>query len=136
MDAKNIEKLVQKARDDSQNADGTLKLEKVKSVDDLTNEDFYNPTSIVAQPSLPAKVDNVSLEKKIRQAVKERGLILTLESAAANTQNDLSFDGKDKKKIFSTKRMVLNRSKQAHSFPINRGAWLNSVRWEVLYTIE
>ena len=35
-----------------------------------------------------------------RQAEKEEGLILTLESAAANTQLELSSDGKDKEKVF------------------------------------
>lgn len=40
------------------NADGTLKLEKVKSVDDLTDEDFSKPTRSVELPSLPSKVDD------------------------------------------------------------------------------
>lgn len=40
------------------NADGTLKLEKIKSVDDLTDDDFSNPTRSVELPSLPAKVDD------------------------------------------------------------------------------
>ena len=166
------------------NADGTLKLEQVESVDELTDEDFLNPTRNVALPKLPENVDNVigangktviikknifeknkkrhkdlsasqgreiltealyntnlygqnqkitrpynwilihnakkhssvvlevnhqkdnveivnwhylddvSLKRKKRQAIEEGGLILTLESAAANTQNDLSSDGK------------------------------------------
>ena len=176
------------ARTDNQgnptNADGTLKLEQLSSMDELTDEDFSNPTRNVALPPLPAKVDDVigaegkkvvikknifeknkkrhkdlnpsqgrdilssalyrpdlygqnqkatrpynwilihnakkhssvilevnhnkdnveivnwhylddvTLEQKERQAVKEGGLILTLESAAGNTQNDLSSDGK------------------------------------------
>ena len=49
-------------KEDSQgnplNADGTLKLEKIKSVDDLTDDDFSNPTRSVELPSLPAKVDD------------------------------------------------------------------------------
>lgn len=40
------------------NADGTLKLERVKSVDDLTDDDFSNPTRSVELPSLPSKVDD------------------------------------------------------------------------------
>ena len=48
-------------KEDSQgnplNADGTLKLEKVKSVDDLTDEDFSNPTRSVELPKLPENVD-------------------------------------------------------------------------------
>ena len=39
------------------NADGTLKLEKVKSVDDLTDEDFLKPYRNVELPKLPRKVD-------------------------------------------------------------------------------
>ena len=49
-------------KEDSQgnplNADGTLKLERVKSVDDLTDDDFSNPTRSVELPSLPSKVDD------------------------------------------------------------------------------
>lgn len=40
------------------NADGTLKLEKVKSVDDLTDEDFSKPTRSVELPQVPGNVDN------------------------------------------------------------------------------
>ena len=40
------------------NADGTLKLEKVKSVDDLTDEDFSKPTRSVELPHVPENVDN------------------------------------------------------------------------------
>lgn len=40
------------------NADGTLKLEKVKSVDDLTDEDFSKPTRSVELPQVPKNVDN------------------------------------------------------------------------------
>ena len=39
-------------------------------------------------------LDDATLERKKRQAVREGGLILTLESAAANTQNDLSSESK------------------------------------------
>ena len=162
------------------NADGTLKLEKIGSIDELTDEDFSNPTRNVELPALPKNVneaigangkpviikknifeknksshkdltsddsrkilsdvlynpnlygqnqkatrpynwilvhladkneavvvevndnkDNIeiinwhyltdkTLEQKKRQAVKEGSLILTLESAAGNTLNDLS----------------------------------------------
>ena len=40
------------------NADGTLKLEKVKSVDDLTDEDFSAPTRNVELPAIPKNVDD------------------------------------------------------------------------------
>ncbi len=40
------------------NADGTLKLEKVKSVDDLTDEDFSKPTRNVELPAIPKNVDD------------------------------------------------------------------------------
>ncbi len=39
------------------NDDGTLKLEKVSSVDELTDEDFSNPTRNVELPALPENVD-------------------------------------------------------------------------------
>ena len=38
------------------NQDGTLKLDKIKSVDDLTDEDFLHPTRNVELPSLPKKI--------------------------------------------------------------------------------
>lgn len=82
------------ARTDNQgnptNADGTLKLEQLSSMDELTDEDFSNPARNVALPTLPAKVDDATLKQKERQAVKEGGLILTLESAAGDAQNSLS----------------------------------------------
>ena len=40
------------------NADGTLKLDKIKSVDDLTDEDFTNATRNVQLPSIPKNVDD------------------------------------------------------------------------------
>ena len=43
-------------------------------------------------------LDDVTLRQKERQAVKEGGLILTLKSAAGNTQNNLSSKGEDTKK--------------------------------------
>ena len=166
------------------NEDGTLKLEKITSVDDLTDEDFSAPTRNVELPTLPTNVDEAigangkpviikknifeknksshkdlttadsrkilsdvlynpnlygqnkkatrpynwilvhladkneavivelnenkdnieivnwhylsdeALKRKKRQAEKEGGQILTLESAAANTHNDLSSVGK------------------------------------------
>lgn len=39
------------------NEDGTLKVEKIKSVDDLTDEDFSSPTRSVQLPKLPDNVD-------------------------------------------------------------------------------
>ena len=39
------------------NEDGTLKVEEVKSVDELTDEDFSNPTRNVQLPTLPQNVD-------------------------------------------------------------------------------
>ena len=39
------------------NQDGTLKLEKIKSVDDLTDEDFTNATRNVQLPTVPQNVD-------------------------------------------------------------------------------
>lgn len=40
------------------NADGTLKLEKVESIDDITDEDFSHPTRNVELPKIPEAVDN------------------------------------------------------------------------------
>ena len=39
------------------NPDGTLKLDKITSVDELTDEDFSNPTRNVELPALPENVD-------------------------------------------------------------------------------
>lgn len=39
------------------NQDGTLKLDKIKSVDDLTDEDFTNATRNVQLPTVPQNVD-------------------------------------------------------------------------------
>ena len=39
------------------NEDGTLKVEKIESVDDLTDEDFSSPTRSVQLPKLPDNVD-------------------------------------------------------------------------------
>ncbi len=185
------EKKASDTKTDSQgnpiNADGTLKLEKIASVDELTDEDFSAPTRSVELPELPKNVDDAigaggkkvvikknifeknkknhkdltpsqsreivssalyhpnlygqnqkttrpynwilihnakkhssvilevnhnkenieivnwhylddaTLKQKERQAVKEGGLILTLESVAGNTQNDLSSEGKGTK---------------------------------------
>lgn len=167
------------------NEDGTLKIEKINSIDELTDEDFTNPTRNVQLPALPQNVDNAiggngkpvvikknifeknkkshkdvsatqgrqiltealyntnmygknqkntrpynwilihhakkhssvilevnhtkdnleivnwhflsdeTLEQKKEQAIKEGGLILTLESAAGNTIDDLSSESKD-----------------------------------------
>lgn len=166
------------------NADGTLKVERVSTISDITDGDFTNPKRNVVLPPLPAKVDGAigangkdvvikksifeknrkshsdltpgqsreiltealyhpdlygqnqrtsrpynwilihnaekhssvilevshgkdnveivnwhylddkTLKRKERQAVREGGLILTLESAAANTQNGLSSGSK------------------------------------------
>lgn len=40
------------------NADGSLKLEKVESIDDVTDEDFSSPTRNVELPKIPETVDN------------------------------------------------------------------------------
>lgn len=167
------------------NEDGTLKVAKVKSIDEITDKDFNSPTRNVELPKLPQIVDDaigtngkpmvikknifeknkrghkdltpqqsrqilhdalfetdlygqnqktsrpynwilihnadkhssvivevnhnkdnteivnwhylddVTLERKKRQAVREGGLILTLESAAADTHNGLSSESKD-----------------------------------------
>ncbi len=39
------------------NEDGTLKLDKIKSVDDLTDDDFLRPTRNVELPAIPKNVD-------------------------------------------------------------------------------
>lgn len=55
------EKMQAEKREDGQgnplNEDGTLKLEKVNSIDELTDEDFTNPTRSVELPMLPKNVD-------------------------------------------------------------------------------
>ena len=58
------------------NQDGTLKLEKIKSVDELTDEDFLHPTRNVKLPSLPKKIaDAIGTEGKpvvIKKNIFER----------------------------------------------------------------
>lgn len=184
------------------NADGTLKLEKVNSIDDITDEDFSKPTRNVQLPELPKKVDDAigadgkpivikrnifeknrnshkdlspkqgreilanalynpdlygqnqkakrpynwilihnadkhssvvlevnhnkdnteivnwhylddrALKQKERQAIDEGGLILTLESAAGNTINDLSSTSKDTANILPEQEFSIKSSKE------------------------
>lgn len=58
------------------NQDGTLKLYKIKSVDELTDEDFLHPTRNVELPSLPKKIaDAIGTEGKpvvIKKNIFER----------------------------------------------------------------
>ena len=58
------------------NQDGTLKLDKIKSVDELTDEDFLHPTRNVELPSLPKKIaDAIGTEEKpvvIKKNIFER----------------------------------------------------------------
>lgn len=58
------------------NQDGTLKLDKIKSVDELTDEDFLHPTRNVELPSLPNKIaDAIGTEGKpvvIKKNIFER----------------------------------------------------------------
>lgn len=58
------------------NQDGTLKLDKIKSVDELSDEDFLHPTRSVELPSLPKKVaDAIGTEGKpviIKKNIFER----------------------------------------------------------------
>lgn len=58
------------------NQDGTLKLDKIKSVDELTDEDFLHPTRNVELPRLPKKIaDAIGTEGKpvvIKKNIFER----------------------------------------------------------------
>lgn len=58
------------------NQDGTLKLDKIKFVDELTDEDFLHPTRNVELPSLPKKIaDAIGTEGKpvvIKKNIFER----------------------------------------------------------------
>lgn len=58
------------------NQDGTLKLDKIKSIDELTDEDFLHPTRNVELPSLPKKIaDAIGTEGKpvvIKKNIFER----------------------------------------------------------------
>lgn len=61
------------------NQDGTLKLDKIKSVDELTDGDFLHPTRNVELPSLPKKIaDAIGTEGKpvvIKKNIFERNYI-------------------------------------------------------------
>ena len=71
------------------NADGTLKLEKIASVDELTDEDFSAPTRNVELPKLPKNVDDaigadgkpVVIKKNIFERNAERHSDLTAEDS-------------------------------------------------------
>ena len=71
------------------NADGTLKLEKIKSVDDLTDEDFSKPTRNVELPAIPKNVDDaigangkpIIIKKNIFERNAERHSDLTPEQS-------------------------------------------------------
>lgn len=53
------------------NEDGTLKVEEVKSVDELTDEDFSAPTRNVQLPALPQNVD-AALNAMVSQSLSRR----------------------------------------------------------------
>ena len=71
------------------NADGTLRLEKIASVDELTDEDFSAPTRNVELPKLPKNVDDaigadgkpVVIKKNIFERNAERHSDLTAEDS-------------------------------------------------------
>ena len=71
------------------NEDGTLKLEKIASVDELTNEDFSKPTRSVELPALPKNVDEaigangkpVIIKKNILARNAERHADLTADDS-------------------------------------------------------
>lgn len=205
------------------NEDGTLMLEKISSIDEITDEDFSKPTRSVELPALPKNVDeaigangkpviikknifeknktshedltaadsrkilsdvlynpnlygqnqkatrpynwilihladkneavvvevnenkdnieivnwhylnNKNLEMKKRQAVKEGSLILTLESAAGNTLNNLSSVGKDTKESADLQENGVNSFKISQfEYTTKRGKKINMqlVRFE------
>ena len=62
-------------------------------------------------------LDDATLKQKEKQAIKEGGLILTLESAAGNTQDDLSFNDKgNKKEPKSQKELQTPKAKKPDPF--------------------
>jgi len=65
-------------------------------------------------------LSNEALERKERQAIKEGGLILTLNnSAVANTQNDLSSNGKDTTNSETDKNNNENQPSESQSSETN-----------------
>ena len=71
------------------NEDGTLKVDKVKSIDELTDEDFNSPARSVQLPQLPQKVDEaigangkpVVIKKSIYEKNKKAHKDLTPEQS-------------------------------------------------------
>ena len=79
------------------NEDGTLKLEKLSSIDEITDEDFSNPTRSVELPTLPKKVDEaigangkpVIIKKNIFERNAERHADLTADDSRNILQSAL-----------------------------------------------
>ena len=71
------------------NADGTLKVDVISSIDKLTDEDFTNPTRNVQLPELPKNVDSaigadgkpVVIKKSIFERNKDRHADLTAQQS-------------------------------------------------------
>ena len=62
------------------NADGTLKIEKVNSIDELTDKDFEEPYRNVELPTLPANIDK-AINAKGKPAVIKKNIFLKNKSS-------------------------------------------------------
>ena len=62
------------------NADGTLKIEKVNSIDELTDKDFEEPYRNVELPTLPAKIDK-AIDAKGKPVVIKKNIFLKNKSS-------------------------------------------------------
>lgn len=79
------------------NEDGTLMLEKISSIDEITDEDFSKPTRSVELPALPAAVDEaigangkpVIIKKNIFERNAERHADLTADDSRNILQSAL-----------------------------------------------
>ena len=73
--------------------DGTLKLEKVASIDDIADEDFTNPTRNIELPTLPDEVDGaIGANVKsviIKKNILERNIVRHSDLTAEDSRNIL-----------------------------------------------
>lgn len=107
------------------NADGTLKLEKVTSVDDLTDEDFSAPTRNVEQP----KADTKQLDEAIVKAEKEGNIeeVKKLKAEKAFCEKHIPEKG-DKKVGYKKQKDTLDITSIVNGKEV--GAQLRGIHYE------
>ena len=77
------------------NEDGSLKLEKIDSIDELTDEDFSNPTRSVQLPKLPIVVD-------IAIGANGKPVVIKKNIFGRNAMRHSDLSGEQSRKILSS----------------------------------